>query len=133
MKDYRILLVEDDHDIRELVYEILSAEGFKCTKAIDGLAAIEMLKSETFDLLITDFQMPRLNGVQLLDWCRESKIHFPVIFISASMNLLPEEEVALSDCCASVLEKPMDADAILNAIEEARKRNHHLECFNHVE
>jgi DNA-binding response OmpR family regulator len=50
MKDYRILLVEDDHDIRELVYEILSAEGFKCTKAIDGLAAIEMLKSEKFDL-----------------------------------------------------------------------------------
>lgn len=63
--------------------------------------------------MITDFRMPRMDGVQLLNWCRESKIHFPVIFISENSHLLSKEKIALDDCCADLINKPMNIDSIL--------------------
>ncbi|MBC7538022.1 MAG: response regulator [Bacteriovorax sp.] len=125
---YRILLTEDDRDIRELVFELLKGEDFDCVQASDGLEAKQILEKEKFDLLITDLRMPRMDGVELLEWCRQSKIHFPVIFISANTELLPKEQLALEDCCAAIINKPMDMDSILRAIAEAKTRNHLLHC-----
>ena len=76
MKVKKILVVEDDLTLRELMVDILIGEGFHCLDAPDGLAASEILKQETIDLLITDFRMPHMSGVDLLDWCREKKLHF---------------------------------------------------------
>lgn len=128
--EYKILLVEDDESIREVLSEFLSDEGYQVTTASDGLKAREIFLERQFDLLISDFRMPRMNGVELLNWCREVKIHLPVIFISANANLLPAEIVALSDCCAALLSKPIDIHSLMEAIEEAQKRNHHLDCHH---
>lgn len=128
MKIIKILIVEDDFTLRELMVDILTGEGFHCLDAPDGLAASELLKQETIDLLITDFRMPHMSGVDLLNWCREKKLHFPVIFITANVDLLPVERFALSDCCAALLSKPIGIEDILTAISQAEKRDHRSHC-----
>ncbi|MBA2404162.1 MAG: response regulator [Bdellovibrionales bacterium] len=126
--NYKILLVEDDSFLRTLLFELLEGEGFQCVQAEDGLAARTILETQHFDLLITDFRMPRMDGSELLEWCRKSKIHFPVIFLTANTELLPKEKLSLEDCCAAVLQKPAGLDDILQAIRDAQVRNHNLMC-----
>jgi len=126
---YRILIAEDDPPIRDVLEEVLVSEGFEVELAPDGLAARQRLEREpNFDLLISDFRMPRMDGADLLAWCRTSGIHFPVVFMSADRILLPKEEVALGDCCASVLQKPFRLEKLLEEVIAAKARNHAREC-----
>lgn len=125
---YKILIVDDEKDIREILIDLLSGEGFECTTASDGKEASEILGRKPFDLLITDFRMPHMDGPELLNWCRNNDIHFPVIFVTGNLELLPKEKVALKDCCAGILRKPLAFNELLIAIDDARNRNHHREC-----
>lgn len=70
----KILLVEDEDFIRELYVRQLTNAGFSVKFAIDGQSGLDMLKSETFDLLLLDIMLPGINGLQLL---REFKTQNP--------------------------------------------------------
>jgi DNA-binding response OmpR family regulator len=70
----RILLVEDEDFIRDLYTRQLSKAGFFVKSAPDGQTGLNMLKAETFDLLLLDIMLPGINGLQLL---REFKTHNP--------------------------------------------------------
>ena len=127
----KILLAEDDAGIRESLTELLDYEGFDCVPAFDGQDAIEILAARDpcyFQVMISDFRMPRMNGGELLQWCRAHGYHFPVIFITANRELVPTENRALSDCCAALLHKPINIEQLLQAIEAARARNHQEDC-----
>jgi DNA-binding NtrC family response regulator len=113
-----ILLVEDDDSTRELIEEILVLEGYKITSAINGLEAKELLQKEKFNLLITDFKMPGLNGLELLAWCNEEKIKSPMIFMTAETNLIPEESAALSNSQAIIIQKPLNLVLFFNSIKK---------------
>jgi DNA-binding NtrC family response regulator len=113
-----ILLVEDDDSTRELIEEILVLEGYKITSAINGLEAKELLQKEKFNLLITDFKMPGLNGLELLAWCNEEKINSPMIFMTAETNLIPEESAALSNSQAIIIQKPLNLVLFFNSIKK---------------
>jgi DNA-binding response OmpR family regulator len=105
------------------------SEGYEVKVAVNGIDAQCTLSTDsTFDLLITDFRMPKMNGAELLTWCRNSKIHFPVIFMSANLVLLPKEKIALADCCADILPKPFSLEALLAAIDAAGNRAHYESC-----
>lgn len=124
----RILIVEDEHTLRGLMVEILEGEGYTCFEASHGLEATKILDIAPIDLLITDFRMPYMTGVELISWCREKRLHFPVIFITANVDLLPAETMALSDCCAALLNKPVGMFDLLSAITNAEARDHTLHC-----
>ncbi|MFP5384864.1 MAG: response regulator [Bacteriovoracia bacterium] len=121
-KKYRILLAEDEPSIREALAEILMDEGFHCTSAFDGMDAVDKLEKENFDILISDFRMPRMNGAELVEWCREKKLELPVIFITANKNLLPEEKIAVTNG-SLLLHKPLDINVLLSALEEVKTKN----------
>jgi DNA-binding NtrC family response regulator len=118
-----ILLVEDDDSTRELLEEILEVEGYKITSVANGLAAKELLKKEKFNLLITDFKMPGLNGVELLAWCIEEKITSPMIFMTAETNLIPEESSALSEAHAIIVQKPLNLVYFFSSIKKMLESN----------
>lgn len=124
----KILYVEDESTLRTITSELLSLEGFDCRQAMDGIEAQAMLEAEEFDLLITDFRMPRMDGSELMIWCRKNHKHLPVIFMTGAQELLPIERTVLNDCCASVLVKPVSFDSLLEAIRDAMERNHEFEC-----
>lgn len=126
--EYRILVVDDEKEILEIILDLLQAEGYQCLSAHDGLEASQILEKEEIDLLISDFRMPRMDGNELLKWCREKGKHFPVIFITGNPELLEKEKYSLQDCCAALLHKPIAFDVIVEAIDAARTRNHQWEC-----
>lgn len=127
---FNILLADDESSIREIWGELLKEEGFDIDLAEDGLNAKELIKKKNYDLLITDFRMPNMDGAQLLEWCRDHDFHFPVIFITGNLELLEKEKVALGDCCANLLRKPASLKQMLSAIKDAQLRNHSRMCFD---
>ena len=81
----RILVADDDPDVRNLVKDLLTIEGFDVETAEDGLEAMALLKKHKFALLISDVHMPRMEGPQLLKVIRataEGKTQ-PVIMLSS--------------------------------------------------
>ncbi len=80
-----ILIAEDDARIRRVCVMWLAREGHTVLEAADGQAAMEMLQAQKVDLLVSDVEMPRLSGTDLVAWWRiEKKSSHPVIMISAT-------------------------------------------------
>ncbi|MFJ5790858.1 response regulator transcription factor [Lysinibacillus sp. NPDC093197] len=77
-----ILLVEDDEAIREMVDKFLTMEGFAVTSVTNGEEAVQICLSKTFDLVILDIMMPKLDGLEVLKIIREKEA-LPIIMMSA--------------------------------------------------
>lgn len=78
---YKILLVEDNVSMRSYLKEVLV--NYHVSLAEDGLNALNLLKAQSFDLVITDFMMPKMNGYNLVKNLKEQGYHLPVIMITA--------------------------------------------------
>jgi DNA-binding response OmpR family regulator len=78
----KILIVDDEINIRELIKKYASFEGYYVAEAVDGLEAIEKSKSENFDLIIMDVMMPELDGFSAVKEIRKNK-NIPIIMLSA--------------------------------------------------
>lgn len=124
------LVVDDSLAICELLKTLLTGFGLTVRTAHNGTEAIPILQEGNIDLLITDFRMPLMNGAQLLNWCRKNGLHLPVIMMSAEANLLESESIALGDCCATLMMKPLSPDVLLAALGAADRRAHHEFCVH---
>ena len=78
-----ILIVDDEPRIRQLIREYLEHEGFSCTEATDGSAALAQLSSASFDLVLLDIMMPFVDGMTCLKEMRARKLSTPVIMLTA--------------------------------------------------
>lgn len=79
----RILVVDDNEMLRHLACDILRTEGYHAVPAANAAAALRALEEEEFDLLVTDYQMPGMSGVELARAVRNRNPHFPVIVMTA--------------------------------------------------
>jgi DNA-binding response OmpR family regulator len=88
-----VLVVEDDPDIRAIIVHTLERDGHQIHEAGDGMEAIEVLESKDIDLLVTDLMMPRMDGVSLIEWCRENRGNsfLPILILTALAE--PQEKV----------------------------------------
>ncbi len=84
---HRILVVDDEADIRRLNAEVLSDSGYQVDTAKDGAAAWDALQIKSYHLLITDNSMPKISGVELLRKLHQARIAMPVIMISGTLPL----------------------------------------------
>jgi DNA-binding response OmpR family regulator len=82
----RILLVDDIADFREILCTMLEMDGAEVDCAADYYMALELLDSHSYDIVITDYKMPRMHGLYLLDMVKDKYPNMPVIIISAYMN-----------------------------------------------
>jgi len=82
----RILLVEDDPQVREFIRICLDEAGYTVAEAGNGPAALKLLESESIDLLITDFAMPGMNGAELAMRVRTQRPYLPVLLITGYMD-----------------------------------------------
>ena len=80
----KILVVDDESDIRILIRAYLSMSGFEVEEAKDGVEALQKLGGKSYDLLISDIYMPNMDGIQLLRMMRESEIMIPAVIVTAS-------------------------------------------------
>src|SRR5260221_211766 len=88
----RVLIVDDDREIRSLLEETLSEEGYSPLTAPDALSALILLLGEGADILVTDWKMPTADGLDLLDSVRRCLPNLPVIFLTAYADALLKKQ-----------------------------------------
>ena len=116
----RLLVVDDERAIRDLLVQILSAEGHEVTTAADGAEAMELLGRQPFDLVITDLVMPGLNGVDVLRAAKRIDPDCPVIIITG----YPSEETVVSLVrlgASDYIAKPFNVNAVIVAVARLLK------------
>ena len=114
---HRILVVDDDSSIRQLNAELLMRSGYEVDAAEDGGAAWDALSADSYDLLITDHNMPKVSGVELLERLRAARKALPVIMAT---GVLPKEEFMRQPWRqpAATLLKPYTTEALLGTVRE---------------
>ena len=80
---FRILVVEDDAELRELFRQVLGQNGYQAVGAADGVQALDALDNDYYDLIISDVMMPVMDGYELVRQLREAGITIPVLMITA--------------------------------------------------
>ena len=78
----KILIIDDDRISLKVIKEILERLGYKTLQADDGEAGLQLVRSERPDLVITDFQMPGINGLDVLGEIRKLNLGIPVILLT---------------------------------------------------
>jgi DNA-binding NtrC family response regulator len=117
----RILIVDDDPDIREVLEDRLTAQGFEATVAANGLEGLQAIRAETPDLVILDLQMPEMDGMTVLQRMAEERIDTTVVVVTAYATV--ERAVAAMKAGAfDFLTKPFDPERLRVVVEKAVER-----------
>jgi DNA-binding NtrC family response regulator len=114
----KILVVDDEMGIRSLLSELLENEGFEVRAAKDGQESLDEMEREDFDLVITDIQMPRLDGLAMLDAMKRAGRKEKIIIMTGSALAmdLPNEEMPM---VVSRLQKPFRMSNLLDVVSAA--------------
>jgi CheY-like chemotaxis protein len=109
-----ILVVEDDRVNRELLSKVLRQEGYQVLEACDGDIALKILQVLPCDLVITDFLMPMLNGIEFVDQLRSLQPQMPVIFITGYLSAISDKKIV--DEVAEILAKPFEPSVLRSSV-----------------
>src|SRR6478752_4920129 len=113
-----ILIIDDEKAIRKTLSEILSYEGYKIEEASDGEEGLKKFKEKTFDVVLCDIKMPKLDGIEFLDKVREINPDVPVIMISGHGTIETAVE-AVKKGAYDYIAKPPDLNRLLITIRNA--------------
>ena len=118
----RVLVVEDDRDLRGMLIEIFEGEGYSVSSAGDGQAGLHLVLTQPFDALVLDRGLPALDGVDLLERSRRSGIDTPVLILSALGNAADRVE-GLDSGAEDYLAKPFDIAELLARVRALLRRH----------
>ena len=111
---YRALVVEDDPAIRRLVEKLLTRLRVDIDTAMDGRTAIDKLRTQKYSVLVLDLMVPEVNGFEVIEFLKETKLNLPVAVVSAvSQQALTKLDL---DIVKLVISKPFDVDEFSKAI-----------------
>jgi CheY-like chemotaxis protein len=116
----RLLVVDDEQVLRRMLDRVLTAKGFEVKTAVDGHEAMAMLKTERFDVVLSDMVMPKCDGRCLLEAMREAHITVPVVMLTGYTDASDGSLRALG--AVAVLGKPSPVDTICTTLESALHR-----------
>lgn len=116
-----VLYVDDEETLRLLVTHQLEAEGFTVESADDGDTALEMLAGKTFDLVLLDVRMPRMNGIDVLKEIKQRKILSRVVMLTGVDDLAVAME-SVKNGANDYLTKPFDLSALVSCIKRVTAR-----------
>ncbi|MBQ9277666.1 MAG: response regulator transcription factor [Lachnospiraceae bacterium] len=122
----KILIVEDEKPISDLIVMNLTRAGYKCTALYDGESAADMLETNNFDLILLDIMLPKINGYELMEYIRPMNI--PVIFITAKASL-DDRIKGLTSGAEDYLVKPFEIVELLARINIVLRRYNKTESI----
>lgn len=120
MENSKILIADDNPEIRDVIDILLAAEGFSCLQAEDGLTAVNLLKKYSFDLIILDIMMPGMNGYQTCIEMRKFS-NAPVLFLSARTKD-SDKTLGFSSGGDDYLAKPFSYNELLGRVKALIRR-----------
>lgn len=113
----RILVVDGDAKLRGLLMDALRGGGYQADGVVDGLEAVNRLKAGGWDLVLTDLQMPGLDGLALIRWMKQEGDQTPVILVTGSADHPACAEARTLG--AKCVHKPFRIESLLAAVGEA--------------
>lgn len=122
MPESRILMVDDNPEIREVVSVLLEGEGFVIDEAQSGRAALDYIKKYTYDLILLDVMMPGLNGYQTCVEIRRSS-NVPILFLSARSQV-EDKTLGFSSGGDDYLPKPFSYQELISRVKALVRRYH---------
>lgn len=120
MDEFRILIVDDEADVRQTLLEMVESLGHPVTTAENGLEALDRIKTERVDLIITDLSMPRMNGLELIVASKRISPNIPIAVISAYGNV-ENTTYALTRGAFSFIAKPFHMAEIKELIRKGKQ------------
>ena len=117
----KILLVEDDDRIADAVAEALTDQHYLVELAADGLAGWDLLEAFSYDLLLLDIMLPKLDGINLCQRLRDQGYHLPVLLLTAR-DTLSDKIIGLDAGADDYLVKPFEIDELLARIRALLRR-----------
>ena len=113
----RILVVDDDEDIRRLNTETLAASGYQVDAAADGADAWDTLQVNHYELLVTNYSMPKVSGIDLIKKLHAARIVLPVIMVTGT---IPTEQLKRQPWLQidATLLKPYTSDELLATVKK---------------
>lgn len=117
-----ILIIDDEKAIRKTLTEILSFEGYKIEEAADGEEGLKKFKEKTFDLVLCDIKMPKMDGIEFLQKAGEINADVPVIMISGHGNIETAVD-AVKKGAYDYISKPPDLNRLLITIRNAMDKS----------
>ena len=125
----RVLVVEDERPISDLIRMSLQKTGYECRCVYDGLAAADALGAERYDLILLDVMLPGVDGFALMDYIRPMGI--PVIFLTAK-NSVDDRVKGLKMGAEDYIVKPFEVLELLARVEVVLRRYNKLDELLHV-
>jgi DNA-binding response OmpR family regulator len=113
----RVLVADDDEQIRFLLALLLEQDGYSVHTATCGGEALDEMMKRRFDAIVTDVEMPRITGFDVLAFCRAAFPRVPVILMSATSN--EYRDPALERGAYAYVEKPFNGDDLLRVLRTA--------------
>ena len=117
----KILVVEDDLDLNRILCRTLTNRGYDVTSADNGISALSKTEEQTFDMIITDIMMPKMDGFELADSIRLTNKDIPIIFMTARDDK-PSKMLGYSIGIDDYIVKPFDMDILLMKIGAILRR-----------
>jgi two-component system, NtrC family, nitrogen regulation response regulator NtrX len=117
-----LLIIDDEKAIRKTLTEILSFEGYKIEEASDGEEGLKKFKEKTFDVVLCDIKMPKVDGIEFLQKATETNPDVPIIMISGHGTIETAVE-AVKKGAYDFIQKPPDLNRLLITIRNAMERN----------
>ncbi|EOO44587.1 hypothetical protein ICK_06040 [Bacillus cereus BAG1X2-2] len=129
MKNYHILVVEDDQEIQELIKQFLMTQHYKVIVASDGLEGMKQFNKQSFDLILLDVMMPNLSGFEVAKMIR-SQSNIPIIMLTA----LEEEQDQMKGFDLGIddyITKPFSFHVLMRRVEAVLRRSNNQSTDNH--
>ncbi len=119
----RVLVIDDEKEICEIVRLFLTPKGFEVLTAISGDEGLGLLEKEKVDLIILDKKMYGMSGEEVYGEIRKRGINVPVIIMTGSRRLPGYEDSDAKQGYADILFKPVDLDDLVTSVEKALANN----------
>ncbi len=128
MAEEKILVVDDDEDIREIITMYLESEGYQVITAVDGTEALKYALANEPDLIILDMMMPKLDGIEVCQELRKN-LSTPIIFLSCK-STPKDKSIGLIAGGDDYMSKPFDSMELLARVKAHLRRNRLLSNSN---
>lgn len=116
----KVLIVDDDNEIRNVVSIYLKNEGYEVLQAENGYKALEIIKAESIDLVLLDIMMPKINGIEVCNEIRKNYI-MPIIFLSAKDAEI-DKILGLSSGAEDYITKPFSTVELIARVKSQLRR-----------
>lgn len=117
----RILVVEDDRQLNELITSYLKIAGYEVSSTFNGLDALNIFSERKFDIILSDIMMPLCDGFELAKSIRELDVKIPIIFMSAREDK-PSKQLGYRIGIDDYITKPFDLDELVFKINAIARR-----------